>query len=96
MRQERYDRLKKMYDSKHFEDVCADAIEAVNAEKKIWIYIISESVNCWKQYIFLEHVTRKRICRYLLTIVLEYDILQLTKLTKITKLTVISRLTERH
>ena len=35
MRQEKYDRLKKMYDSKHFEDVCADAIEAVNAEKKI-------------------------------------------------------------
>ena len=35
MRQERYDRLKKMYDSKHFEDVCADAIEAVNAVKKI-------------------------------------------------------------
>ena len=34
MRQEKYDRLKKMYDSKHFEDVCADAIEAVNAEKK--------------------------------------------------------------
>lgn len=27
--------MKKMYDSKHFEDVCADAIEAVNAEKKI-------------------------------------------------------------
>ena len=35
MRQERYDKLKKMYDSKHLEDVCADAIEAVNAEKKI-------------------------------------------------------------
>ena len=32
MRQEKYDRLKKMYDSKHFEDVCADAIEAVNAD----------------------------------------------------------------
>lgn len=27
--------MKKMYDSKHFEDVCADAIEAVNVEKKI-------------------------------------------------------------
>lgn len=39
---------------------------------------------------------QKRICRYLLTIVFEYDILQLTKLTKITKLTVISRLTERN
>lgn len=35
MRQERYDKLKKMYDSKHLEDVCADAIEAANAEKKI-------------------------------------------------------------
>lgn len=35
MRQERYDRLKKMYDSKHTEDVCADAIEAIHAEKKI-------------------------------------------------------------
>lgn len=35
MRQERYDRLKKMYDSKHFEDVCADAVEAIKAERKI-------------------------------------------------------------
>lgn len=35
MRQEKYDRLKKMYDSKHMEDVCADAIEAIHAEKKI-------------------------------------------------------------
>jgi predicted glycosyltransferase len=35
MRQEKYDRLKKMYDSKHMEDVCADAVEAVRSEKKI-------------------------------------------------------------
>lgn len=35
MRQERYDKLKKMYDSKHLEDVCADAVEAVRSEKKI-------------------------------------------------------------
>lgn len=35
MRQERYKRLKKMYDSKHLEDVCADAIEAVHGEEAI-------------------------------------------------------------
>ena len=32
MRKERYELLKKMYESKHGEDVCGDAIEAINAE----------------------------------------------------------------
>ena len=35
MRQEKYEKLKQLYDSKHMEDVCADAIEAVRSEKKI-------------------------------------------------------------
>lgn len=33
MRQERYKRLKRMYDTKHMEDVCNDAIEAVHEEE---------------------------------------------------------------
>ena len=32
MRKERYELLKKMYESTHGEDVCGDAIEAINAE----------------------------------------------------------------
>lgn len=35
MRQEMYNKLKRMYDSKHMEDACTDAIEAIHAEKKI-------------------------------------------------------------
>ena len=35
MRQEMYNRLKKMYESKHMEDACTDAIEAIHAEKKV-------------------------------------------------------------
>lgn len=35
MRQERYKRLKRMYDTKHMEDVCNDAIEAVHEEETI-------------------------------------------------------------
>lgn len=35
MRQEKYEKLKQLYDSKHMEDVCADAIEAIHAERKI-------------------------------------------------------------
>ena len=35
MRKERYELLKKMYESKHGEDVCGDAIEAINAEEII-------------------------------------------------------------
>lgn len=31
MRKERYERLKKLYETKH-EDVCSDAIEAIHAE----------------------------------------------------------------
>ncbi len=32
MREERYNRLKKLYETKH-EDVCSDAIEAIHAEE---------------------------------------------------------------
>ena len=33
MRQEKYEKLKQLYDSKHMEDVCADAIEAISTRK---------------------------------------------------------------
>lgn len=35
MRKERYEHLKRMYESKHVEDVCGDAIEAIHAEEII-------------------------------------------------------------
>ncbi len=35
MRKERYEHLKRMYESKHVEDVCDDAIEAIHAEEII-------------------------------------------------------------
>lgn len=35
MRKEKYELLKKMYESKHREDICGDAIEAINAEEII-------------------------------------------------------------
>lgn len=35
MRKERYEHLKHMYESKHGEDVCGDAIEAIHAEEII-------------------------------------------------------------
>lgn len=35
MRQEKYEKLKKLYETKHTEDVCSDAIEAIQAEKLI-------------------------------------------------------------
>ena len=35
MRTERYEHLKRMYESKHVEDVCGDAIEAIHAEEII-------------------------------------------------------------
>lgn len=34
MRKERYERLKKLYETKH-EDICSDAIEAICAEESI-------------------------------------------------------------
>lgn len=35
MRQEMYEKLKKLYETKHTEDVCGDAIEAIHAEDVI-------------------------------------------------------------
>ena len=35
MRREKYENLKKLYETKHMEDVCGDAIEAIRAEELI-------------------------------------------------------------
>lgn len=35
MRQEKYKRLKRMYETKHMEDICSDAIEATREEEVI-------------------------------------------------------------